>query len=518
MDGVLCDELLHEIILRLPPSSTAAVSLVSKRWLSALRSSTANLSLSIPFSAPSLLPSCKPSLSTILSHYPHLCSLAIHSSPFDDDGEYYPAPLLPPLQQRTSTSHQMASFSSDALLLAVAASPCAARLIYLRFAASGSPLTGGALLSSSTSLTRLANLHLSSACPRSFRWLAEFPHLKSLSLAFSPKSAVALGPVDEVSRESIDLADDDKPRSMKMLPLESLSLSGLRARDRALSWIWQRCGNLRWLRLRACEGTGDGPTSPFFPLCLTNLLELELRACRAIADCVLLRAADSCQKLTSLLLYDGGSSDALHHFISRRATGLRTIDLRLPLDLHNYHLSAIASASFSSGASNSPRLSTLRLQSCCLVTGDGLRAVAGAAAGKAIEELALVNCDVVEREPGLPSFLGQSLPRLKRLDLSFNETLKDKELGAVLSSCACLVEIKLRGCGKLTDDAIVWLVMHCWTRLEVADLCRCPGISLAGIETFFLKSRRLSLVSVEKEKVSVAAMAMASRRAIQIGE
>ncbi|KAK8928431.1 hypothetical protein KSP39_PZI017100 [Platanthera zijinensis] len=505
MDGVVCDELLQEIIQRLPPSSFAAVSLVSKRWLSALRSSTTSLSLAIPFSAHPLQSS---SLSSILSHYPHLHSLSIHSSPFDaDDGESYP-PSPPP---KTPTSISSVSLSSDALLLAVASSPSSSRLNQLRFATAAIPVSPAALLSSSSSLTRLTDLHLSSVFPYSFRWLAGFPFIKSLSLVFCPKSPAALGPIDEEIRVSIE---EHETRPMKMLPLERLSLSGLPAGERAMWWIWRRCGNLRRLRFRACEGTGDGPSSPFFPSCLPGLLELELRSSRAIADRVLLHAADRCHRLNSFLLHDGGGSEALHHFIAQRAAGLHTIDLRLPLDLHNYHLSAIAA----SPSTHSPCLSTLRLQSCCLVTGDGLRSVASAAAGKAIEELALVNCDVVERDPGLLCVLGQSLPRLRKLDLSFNETMTDKELVAMLSSFSGLVEIKLQGCGKLTDASLVWLLAFSSSKLEVADLRRCPGISSAAIETFVLMSFRLKLLCVEKKKMSEAAMAAASRRGIWIGD
>jgi hypothetical protein len=71
-----------------------------------------------------------------------------------------------------------------------------------------------------------------------------------------------------------------------------------------------RCGSLRWLQLRACDGTGDGPASPSFVDCLVGLLTLELCTCRAVADRVLPLAADHCHALTSLLVYDGGISEA----------------------------------------------------------------------------------------------------------------------------------------------------------------------------------------------------------------
>ncbi|XP_058742188.1 sugar carrier protein C-like [Vicia villosa] len=49
---------------------------------------------------------------------------------------------------------------------------------------------------------------------------------------------------------------------------------------------------------------------------------------------------------------------------------------------------------------------SLRHQSCCLVTGEGLKAL-GMAVSNGLEELALINCDVVERDKGLLATLGQ---------------------------------------------------------------------------------------------------------------
>ncbi|KAL6143795.1 hypothetical protein ACLB2K_054490 [Fragaria x ananassa] len=59
-------------------------------------------------------------------------------------------------------------------------------------------------------------------------------------------------------------------------------------------------------------------------------------------------------------------------------------------------------------------LSSLRLQSCCLVSGEGLKAL-GTAVSSGLEELALINCDVVEREPGLLSTSGQNLKKLRKI-------------------------------------------------------------------------------------------------------
>lgn len=492
MDVVLCDELIEEILKRVPSSSSPFVSLVSKRWLFLLRSATSSLSLRIPMQNPNNSSAGDTSasntnttclLSHILSHYPFLSSLTIVSSNSEEN--------------LTTTSP-----SSDCLLFSVANSPCSNHLSELRFLPN-SPISSAALLAAAASLNRLTSLHITSLLSLDFRWLTRFPFLKSFSLVNTYSKPLNRN-LNMYPNPEIDESDP-----IIALPIENISLSGIRAKDNGLGWLWRRCMRLRWLQLRACDGTGDEPTSTAFSNCLTRLVGLELRTCRAIADRVLLLAAERCRDLTTLLLYDGGSRDALHLFINRRGAGLRTLDLRLPLDLHNDHLLAMAGEDYG--------LASLRLQSCCLVTGDGLKSLARAPAGAAIEELALVNCDVVEREPGLLTFMAQSMRRLKRVNLSHNETLSDKEVGAMLESCQNLVEIRLRGCSALTDASLYSLIKHCRKTLEIVDITRCTGIDGNMVERFVGDMNQLREIIVEENKVSDLAQAIAVQKGMKIG-
>ncbi|KAE9466445.1 hypothetical protein C3L33_01633, partial [Rhododendron williamsianum] len=88
MDTILCDELLEEVLRRLPPRYTFSpftsdVSLVSKRWLRLYRSSRSRLSLRL---SPD---NCTPphSLSSFLSHFPHLPTLRIFTDNWNLDAE-----------------------------------------------------------------------------------------------------------------------------------------------------------------------------------------------------------------------------------------------------------------------------------------------------------------------------------------------------------------------------------------------------------------------------------------------
>jgi F-box/leucine-rich repeat protein 2/20 len=210
-------------------------------------------------------------------------------------------------------------------------------------------------------------------------------------------------------------------------------------------------------------------------------------------------------------VYDGGSREALLHFIHQRGATLHTLDLRLPLDLHNDHLLAI-------GAEQGHHsLAVLRLQSCVLITGDGLRSLARTAIGAGIQEVALVSCDALEREPGLLTFLSQSMRHLRRLDLSYNETLKDKEIGAMLSSSRNLIDIRFRGCRCLTGESLVSLLRHCGRTVEVVDISRCPGIKGASVDFFAQRATRLNHLIIEESSISEELKAIAATKGMKVG-
>ncbi|MCD7463177.1 hypothetical protein HAX54_050110 [Datura stramonium] len=459
MDSILCDELLQEIFRRLPPPSSAAVSLVCRRWLHLLRSSTTSLSLSF------IEPPFIPLFSSFLRFHPYLSTVSVTSTATVD--------------------------SSDHVLFAVASS--CPNLRHLRFL--NGPVSPFSLLSLSASCPNLVSLAVTLFRPLSFLWMTPFRSLKELSIYSAGNSG------------ELDYVDFYGSCDSSELNLESLLLTGIQAGDKGVSFLWRNCKKVRTLKLKGCEGVGDQGSFLAFLQCLEGLQELELRTCRTIADGVLLKLAENCAMLNSLLLYDGGSKEGLLHFLSQsKCDNLQKLDLRLPLDLDNNHLTA--------AAENLGSLRSLSLQSCCLVTGEGLK-ILGNAMADGLEELALINCDVVERESGLLTTLGQDLKRLKKLDLSFNDMLLDKELISMLVSCNNLNELKVRGCKKLTNLTMVSLA-KCCKKLETVDVMYCCGIEAEGVELFVLNSPKLRLLQVEGNKVSDVARTWASHKFIEV--
>ncbi|XP_010070418.2 F-box/LRR-repeat protein 3 [Eucalyptus grandis] len=480
MDSVLCDELLQEIFTRLSPPATApqssppspsstSVPLVSKRWLRLYRESRTALSLRLAPSAALI-----PALSDFLSNYPSVSFLSLVLSSDPSSG----------------------AVSDNLLLLLCYHFP---RLRSLKFLAG--PVSVFSLLSLARSCAHMTHLTVSLSRPLLFNWVVRLPSLKELSVLVSSRDRAEgelQGTGDYGACESEELEAE--------LGLESLCLSGVSCDDWGVSWLWRSCKKLRKLQLKSCEGIGDGGSYASFGRCLKGLQEVELRTCRSIVDGVLVKLAENCELLSSLLLYDGGSRDSLLHFISNCRCDLRKLDLRLPLDLKNDHLFALSL--------HCRNMSSLRLQSCCLVTGDGLKTF-GIAMNSGLQELALINCDVVEREPGLLATLGQHLGQLRKLDLSYNEMLPDKELIAMLASCSRLIDLRLRGCKGLTDPVILSIHRSC-KLLESIDLMHCRGIGEKSVESLVLNSPRLKKLQVEESKLSDATKTWASHKFIEV--
>ncbi|CAN6448973.1 unnamed protein product [Victoria cruziana] len=451
MDSLLCDELLEDILRRLHSAADAnSASLVSKRWLCLLRSSRTALSLRLPISGSGVRggPLC---LSSLLSHYPNLSALTLISDSPNPD--------------RCLSDHALLSLSS-----------ACRNLTQLRFLVG--PVSSSSLQHLSLSCKALSSLKFIASRSLGFEWLFGFRCLRDLSVTF------------------LDCLEDGSPSNSTInlpsglqLQLDTLCFTGTGNGDAGIDWIWRNCRSINKLRLSSCEAIGNSMSDPFFLNLLSGIREIELVTCRSIIGGLLLRVAEHCRSLVSLVLYDGGNREALIEVV-RNCGSLRKIDLRLPLDLDDDGLTAIAQ--------NCRELQSLRLQSCVMISGESLRSL-GQVLCSSLEELALVNCDVVEKEPGLLTSLAQNMRNLKRLDVSYNEFLLDKEMVSMLASSRNLVQIILKGCRNLTDRTITAIVKSC-PLLTIIDISQCHRITNQGVG-LLLQLPSLSQILVEKSKI-----------------
>ncbi|KAH7850858.1 hypothetical protein Vadar_003858 [Vaccinium darrowii] len=460
IDTILGDELLEEVFRRLHPHSsfsfsTADVSLVSKRWLRLYRSSISRLDLCL---SPDNCTS--PSLSSFLSHFPHLSFLYIVIIP---TVSAFPDQIL----------HSISSSCTKLTTL----------LIY------HAPVSVSPLLSLSNSCPHLTYLSISLSTSVSFHWLRFFRSLQTLSVSFR-----------FVPGESKHV-DDDADAELK---LENLTLFYIRRGGYGFDWLWRSCKNLKKLQLVRCEGVGDDTSVSSFVNCFKGLQEVELRTCGVVVHNILSKVLENCTSLNSLLIHNMVSSDGLLlQFITHSSCSLQKLDLRLPRVLENNHLSAMAD--------RFRGLLSLRLHMCYLVSGEGLRTMALAMTNE-LQELALTDCKV---EPGLLTILGQRFRNLRKLDLSYNGMLVDDEFIALLASCNCLRELRVRGCEGLTNASVISMFKSC-KQLERVDIMECPGIEVEAIELFVLNCAGLRMINVEEDKLSIVSRSWALKKLVEV--
>eukprot|EP01018_Ginkgo_biloba_P033007 Gb_28630 [translate_table: standard] len=460
LNALLCDELLGEILGRLQEISNCKnIGLVCRRWLVVQRRVKTSLGLCILESTP--LPCFGSSVRILLSQYSHLLTLSVASEKLQTDTVY--------LDYILDAIGQGCKFLKE-----------------LRFAVG--PVTCYGLEALAKGSTNLTSLELVGLSPKHFPSLVKFRSLRELSLLLS----------------GLNLTEDFNRIPDIPLPLERLCVEGIGACYTGLGWIWRNCHKLQKLELFSCEGIGDSDSSSFAK-CLPSLQELQLRRCRSIANGVLMLVAEGCKALKSLVFYDGGDTEGLHHVV-RQCRTLESLDLRLPLDLSNEDLAVIAE--------NCLSLKSLRLHSCWLATGAGMKLL-GTNMSSSLEELVLVRCRAVVQEPGTLTTLGQNLKCLKRLDLSDNDHLPDKELGAMLASCKSLSNLRLWRCRGLTDMVVALIVQRCQL-LESVDITRCDGITADAVLDLILGAPKLRQLGVDESKLTETTKKVASKKKIAI--
>lgn len=282
MANSLCDELLQEIFLKLPSSSSSSsassITLVSKRWLNLYRSSRTSISLRFN---PQF--SLIPSFISLLNQHTSLSSLSLF--------------LL--------SSHHHHHPTTTLLLSAI--SSCSSKLLSLKFLAG--PVSLSSIVSLSNSCTQLRSLSITLSRPIFLNWVSCFPCLKELSIVFCYDEAG-----ENFFQNGVLESEDFDVELSLQLGLESLCFEGIRGDDWGIDWLWKRCRNLKILKLLSCQGIGGSYSS--FVNCLQGVRQIELKTCRSVVDVVLLKLSEHCNSLESFLVHDGGSRDSLLHFIS----------------------------------------------------------------------------------------------------------------------------------------------------------------------------------------------------------
>ncbi|KAJ8601043.1 hypothetical protein CTAYLR_004489 [Chrysophaeum taylorii] len=286
--------------------------------------------------------------------------------------------------------------------------------------------------------------------------------------------------------------------------MKSLDVSGCwRVGDAALWAIGRHCGGLEKLVAAECECTRVGLRA--LSLGCPKLAILSLERCAFVDDAALTAIAAGCPGLRSLSIKGCGSAtDDGIASLARGCRGLTKLDAsgcarvgefgdRGLLALGRYcseleELDLYGCAHAQDGgviavAFGCERLRILRLTGCREITGASLEALAAKCA--LLEELCIVGCERL-RDRDLERMV--AFRRLERLDASGCPGIGAKGLGAIATGCPELVDLKVRGCARVGDEACEALASSSSSSsskvcccLRTLDLSGCNLVSEKGI-------------------------------------
>ncbi|KAB8107647.1 hypothetical protein EE612_042551, partial [Oryza sativa] len=143
-------------------------------------------------------------------------------------------------------------------------------------------------------------------------------------------------------------------------------------------------------------------------------------------------------------------------------------------------------------ACSSPTLKSLWLESCSLVTSNGLAQMIAMA--PLLEELVLSYCRKVHRGGGVYAAVAEACPRLRRLEVRRDPTWRDDDSGdrrrRLPFGIAAMRELRhltLVGVAGVGDDELAAIVDGGCPHLEVLHVSECPG--LAAVDVAALRAK-----------------------------
>ncbi|KAL9669739.1 hypothetical protein QQ045_007287 [Rhodiola kirilowii] len=191
--------------------------------------------------------------------------------------------------------------SPDSIPLLLADASSCPNLTHLRLFTP--PISTSSVYSLSAACANLLSLNITVSRTFNFTCFTSFHRLNDLSISFFEESGSSL-----TTDGAADCDDGD-------LPVESLSVSGIRYGDWNVNWLWRSCKRLRILKLKCCEALGGAGSVSCHDSCFPSLYQVELRTCRTIVDVVLSKLAEVFYNLNSLTVYDGGRIASFHNHL-----------------------------------------------------------------------------------------------------------------------------------------------------------------------------------------------------------
>ncbi|XP_028768948.1 F-box/LRR-repeat protein 3 isoform X2 [Neltuma alba] len=261
--------------------------------------------------------------------------------------------------------------------------------------------------------------------------------------------------------------------------LQSVNLDGSLVRCSGIMAIGYWHSSLRELSLSKCRLVTDECLS-FTVQTHRDLRKLDITCCRNITDASMDHITSSCPMLTSLKLESCTLVSRDAFLLIGRCQFLKEIDVT-DTDIDDEGLQSITRCS---------KLSFLRLGICLNVTDKGLGYI-GSRCSK-LTALDLYRCSEVT-DLGISS-IADGCPSLEVINIAYNPNVTDNSLLS-LSKCWKLRILEIRGCPCISSRGLSAIAVRC-RQLTFLDIKRCNNVDDEGMIQLAQHSQNLNQIKL----------------------
>ncbi|RDX58336.1 F-box/LRR-repeat protein 3, partial [Mucuna pruriens] len=292
----------------------------------------------------------------------------------------------------------------------------------------------------------------------------------------------------------------DLAKCLKSFPrLQLVKLDGCLGTTSGLKAIGNLCASLKELNLSKCVGVTDESLS-FLVRTHKDLEKLDITCCHKITHASISGLTNSCSRLTSLRMESCSLVSREGFLFIGRCQLLEELDVT-DTEIDDQGLLSI---------SRCTKLSSLKLGICLMITDNGLKHIASSCSE--LKHLDLYRSSRITDE-GIVA-IGLGCPSLEVINIAYNSNITDTSL-VFLSKCQKLRTLEIRGCTRISRVGLSNIATRC-KHLETLDIKKCYNINDTGMVQLAQHSQNLKQIKLSFCSVTdVGLIALASISCLQ---
>ncbi|KAL5125182.1 F-box/LRR-repeat protein 3 [Glycine soja] len=292
----------------------------------------------------------------------------------------------------------------------------------------------------------------------------------------------------------------DLAKCLQSFPrLRSVKLDSCLGTKSGLKAIGNLGASLKELNLSKCVGVTD-ENLPFLVQTHKDLEKLDITCCHTITHASISSLTNSCLRITSLRMESCSLVSREGFLFIGRCQLLEELDVT-DTEIDDQGLQSI---------SRCTKLSCLKLGICLMITDDGLKHIASSCSK--LKHLDLYRSSRITDEGIVAAALG--CPSLEVVNIAYNNNITDTSLES-FSKCQKLRTLEIRGCPRISPKGLSNIASKC-KYLEMLDIKKCHKINDTGMIQLAQHSQNLKHIKLSYCSVTdVGLIALASISCLQ---